>query len=280
MSKLKNILVGLEASEGTVRATELALALGKEDGASLVGLAIIEAPSITAGAAMGIGASSYKHERDEALLLDAKQQAREFEQRFSSAAKAAGVDARTVEITGKAADALLSELEHHDLGVLGRYANFRFETEAQDLGTWDTILHKATKPIIVVPEAPLPKGRDVILAYDGSSAAKRAMRFFVDCGLHRDRTVHVVTVNDSGELGWELATSAAEELGHMGVAAQVRNVVSALPVAEALIEVAAQVNAGLIVMGSFAHSRLRSFFRGSVTQQLVEKTTIPLFLTH
>jgi nucleotide-binding universal stress UspA family protein len=280
MPTLKRILVGLEASEGTLRATELALALAGADGAALVGLAIIEAPSITSGAAMGIGGSTYKHERDETLLLDAKQQAREFEQRFLAAARAAGVLARTVEITGKAADTILAELEHHDVGVLGRYANFRFETEARDLGTWDTILHKAGRPLIVVPETPLPQGRDVILAYDGSVAAKRAMRFFVDCGLHRDRTVHVVTVNDSGAIAWELATAAAEELGKLGVAAQVRNVVSVLPVAEALLEVSRDVRAGLIVMGSFAHSRLRSFFRGSVTQQLVEKTTIPLFLTH
>jgi len=47
-----------------------------------------------------------------------------------------------------------------------------------------------------------------------------------------------------------------------------------------LLEVAVQLKAGLIVMGSFAHSRLRNLFRGSVTQQLVERTTIPLFLTH
>jgi nucleotide-binding universal stress UspA family protein len=280
MSTLKRILVGLEGSEGTVRATELALALAKADGAALVGLAIIEAPSITAGAPMGIGGSSYKHDRDEALLLDARQQAREFEQRFLASAKAVGVAAQAVEVTGKAADTILAELDHYDLGVLGRYANFRFETEAQDLATWDTILHKAGKPLIVVPEAPLPEGRDVILAYDGSMAAKRALRFFVDCGLHRDRTVHVVTVNDSGELAWELATAAAEELGQRGVAAQVRNVVSVLPVADALLEVARDVRAGLVVMGSFAHSRLRNFFRGSVTQQLVEKTTVPLFLTH
>ena len=44
--------------------------------------------------------------------------------------------------------------------------------------------------------------------------------------------------------------------------------------------VVAKVDAGLIVMGAFAHSRLRNLFRGSVTQQLVEKTSVPLFLTH
>ena len=40
------------------------------------------------------------------------------------------------------------------------------------------------------------------------------------------------------------------------------------------------LGADMIVMGAFAHSRLRHLFRGSVTQQLVERTTVPLFLSH
>ena len=35
-----------------------------------------------------------------------------------------------------------------------------------------------------------------------------------------------------------------------------------------------------MVMGAFAHSRLRHLFHGSVTRGLVEKTTIPLYLQH
>jgi nucleotide-binding universal stress UspA family protein len=277
---VKTILVGLEGSTGTARATELAIDVAKPDGATLVGLAIIDEPAITAGAAMGIGGSTYKQERDEQLVLEARHQARDAEQRFLAQARAGGVEARVVEVTGKAAETLLAELQHHDLGLLGRYANFRFETDLTDLRTWDTVVHGATKPLIVVPEGPLAKGAAAVLAYDGSLAAKRAMRLFVESGLHRGRTVHIVTVNDSGAIAWELATKAAESLAELGVAAEVHNVVSVLPVAQALIEVAVKVDAGLIAMGAFAHSRLRNFFRGSVTQQLVEKTTVPLFLTH
>jgi nucleotide-binding universal stress UspA family protein len=277
---VKTILVGLEGSTGTARATALAVAIANSEGASLIGLAIVDEPAITAGAAMGIGGSAYKHERDEALVREAHQQARDAEQRFLAQARTAGVEARVVEVTGKAAETLLAELEHHDLGIIGRYANFRFETDTTDLRTWDTVVHGATKPLIVVPEVPLSMGRAAVLAYDGSLAAKRAMRLFVESGLHRERAIHIVTINDSGAVAWEMATKAAESLAEMGVAAEVHNVVSVLSVADALVEVAGKVDAGLIVMGAFAHSRLRNVFRGSVTQQLVEKTTIPLFLTH
>ena len=277
---IKKILVGLEGSVGTERATELALSIAHANQASLVGLAIIDEPNIKAGAAMGIGGSSYKHERDEALLLEARQQAREFEHRFLQKARAAGVPARAVEVTGKPAETILGELDNHDLGLIGRYANFRFVTEAVDLRTWDVVVHQASKPLIVVPENDLREGRAVVLAYDGSAASKRALRLYVRTGLASARDVHVVTVNDSGAVAWELATEAAQEFGALGVAAEVHNVVSVRPIAEALLEVAGQIDAGLIVMGAFAHSRLRNLFRGSVMQQLVEKTTIPLFLAH
>ena len=50
---------------------------------------------------------------------------------------------------------------------------------------------------------------------------------------------------------------------------------SVLTVADALLELAQKVDAGLIVIGTFAHSRLRNLFRGSVTQQLVDKDALP-----
>jgi nucleotide-binding universal stress UspA family protein len=277
---LKSILVGLEDSASTERATELALELAQAQGASLLGLAIIDEPDIKAGAAMGIGGASYKHQRDEALMVEAHQRAREFERRFLERCKSSPVAARVAEVTGRPAETILAELEHHDLVMLGRDANFQFETEAHDTRTWDMIMHKAGKPVIVVPGEPTPPARRAIVAYDGSLAATRALQAFAASGLGQTLELHVVTVNDSGAVAWELATLAVDTLKGLGLTAELHNVVSMLPIADALLETATKLDAAMIVMGSFAHSRLRNFFRGSVTQQLVEKTTIPLFLTH
>jgi nucleotide-binding universal stress UspA family protein len=40
------------------------------------------------------------------------------------------------------------------------------------------------------------------------------------------------------------------------------------------------MDAGLMVMGAFAHSRFRDLFRASVTRGLVERSAIPLYLQH
>lgn len=276
----RSILVGLEESAGTERATALAIEMAQAQGARMVGLAIIDEPDITAGAAMGIGGSSYKQDRDKVLMEEAHRRARDFEELFLHRCQKASVPARYLEITGRPAETILEEMQHHDLVFLGRDANFQFETQAADTRTWDLVLHRASRPVIVVPENEVAKTSTVALAYDGSVAATRALRAFVASGLAKDRALHVVTVNETGAVAWEIATEGVKDLEELGFKAQLHNVVSVLPLTEALLQTAGQIGADLIVMGAFAHSRLRHLFRGSVTQQLVEQTTVPLFLTH
>ncbi|HVR01336.1 MAG TPA: universal stress protein [Polyangia bacterium] len=120
---LKSILLGLEDSAGTERATELGFALATTHGA-VVGLTIIDEPDIAAGAAMGIGGATFKHDRDRAVLEDARRRARELEERFSVQCRRAAVSSRVLEITGHPAEAILSEIDSHVLVLLGRDANF------------------------------------------------------------------------------------------------------------------------------------------------------------
>jgi nucleotide-binding universal stress UspA family protein len=277
---IKDILVCLEGSPSSTSAVGFGLGLGRALGATLVGLAIVDEPDIRAGAATGIGGSSFKQQRDQALLKDAHERAVEWTQGFAIRCREAGVAARVLELRGRPEDTILEEMQRHDLTLLGRHVNFRFETDAKDRKTRDTVLHRAGKPVIVVPEAELPTGPTVLIAYDGSSAANRALRSFAESGLGRDRPIHVATVDDSGATAREMAMRGCELLRELGFTATADNLVSVLPIAEALLEHRRKLNASLLVMGAYAHSRLSQLMWGSVTHDLVEKTTVPLFLHH
>jgi nucleotide-binding universal stress UspA family protein len=281
---IKEILVCLEGSPSAEAATKTAITIARANQGKLVGLAIIDEPDIRAGAATGIGGASYKHERDEALLADARKQAADWTALFERRCREAKVDGQALEVVGRPAAAILAETDKHDLTVMGRDANFRFETEQEDLQTREAILHRATKPVLLVPEAPSAGphelGKKVVVAYDGSGAAKRAIQGFAASGLAGERDVHVATVDDDGAEAWEMANKAVLLLQSLGIAATGHNIVSPLSNLEALFNFANEIDAGLIVMGAFAHSRLRHLFHGSVTRGLVEKTTIPLYLQH
>jgi len=278
---IKEALICLESSPSSEAATRLAIAIASELTATLVGLAIVDEPDIRAGTATGFGGTSFKHDRDEALLADAHVRATECRELFERRCQDANVTATTLEIVGRPAATILAEMDARDLTVIGRDANFRYETESDDAATREAILHRATRPVLIVPEnAEGPLGKDIVVAYDGSGAAKRAIASFAATGLARSRTVHVTSVADNGEQAWMLATAGVKLFADLGVKAEANNIVSALSSVGALATFAKRINAGLIVMGAFAHNRIAHLFHGSVTRGLIERTTIPLYLQH
>jgi nucleotide-binding universal stress UspA family protein len=277
---IKEILVCLEGSSSSDAAIRTAVDLAGTLSATLIGLAIVDEPDIRAGAALGIGGSSFKHDRDEALLADAHKHAADWLAAFERRCRDAKIGARTLEIVGRPTDSILEETDKHDMTVIGRDANFRFETAASDAKTREAILHKATRPVLVVPETTKDLGTKVVIAYDGSGAAKRAIASFGASGLAKSRQVFVATVDDNGAQAWELASRAVTMLKDLGVPSTPHNIVSTLSNVDALFAFAEKIDAGLMVMGSFAHSRLQHLFHGSVTRGVVEKTTIPLYLQH
>jgi nucleotide-binding universal stress UspA family protein len=279
---LKDILVCLEGSPSSEAATGIAIELGRTFEARLAGLAIIDEPDIRAGAMTGIGGASYKHERDEVLLADAHKQADDWVALFDRRCREGGVtDARSLEVVGRPAESILAHMKSHDLTIMGKDANFRFETEGDDVQTREAILHRASSPLLLVPETAVSiVGKVTLLAYDGSGAAKRALASFAASGLGARADVHVATADDSGVVAREMAERGVALLREAGIAARAHNIVSTLPSAEALFELAHHLGAGLMVMGAFAHSRIKHLFHASVTRGLVEQASIPLYLQH
>jgi nucleotide-binding universal stress UspA family protein len=278
---INDILVCLEGSTSTESATRIAIGIARDLNAQMAGLAIIDEPDIRAGAATSIGGASYKHERDDALVADAKKAADDWVALFEQRCRQAGVSARSLEIVGRPAESILTEMEAHHLTVIGRDANFRFETEAHDRKTLDTILHEAMRPVLLVPETTEPElNKTILVAYDGSGAAKRAIASFAASGIAQGREVHVATVDDNGVVGMEMAERGVAMFRAANVAATAHSIVSVLSNIEALFKLAKDLQAGLMVMGAFTRSRLRQLFAGSVTRGVVERTEIPLYLQH
>jgi len=277
---IKEALVCLEGSPSSDAATRLAVTIASEARARLVGLAIIDEPDIRAGTPTGIGGSSFKHERDEALLADARTIAADAIALFERRCRDAKVQGRSLEIVGRPAASILKEMEARDLTIMGRDANFRFETDSDD-ATREAILHRASRPLLLVPEgAEGPLGKEVVVAYDGSGAVKRTIASFAASGLAQSRNIHVATIGDNGAQAWEMASAGVKLFADAGIAAETHNIVSAVSSTDSLFAFAKEIGAGLMVMGAFAHSRLAHLFHRSVTRGLVERTTIPLYLQH
>jgi nucleotide-binding universal stress UspA family protein len=274
-----NLLVCLEGSASTASAIELAIGLARCLAASLVGLAIVDEPDIVAGQPTSIGGASFKRERDAVLLEDAHARAQDWLDSFAHRARAADVPVRTLALAGYPAALIVEQIRRHDLTLFGRDVNFRFETQDRDRNTRDRILRRAGKPIIVVPANPDPAGPSVMIAYDGSPAATRALRSFAASGLARGQAIHVSAVQDDGALAFEIAARGCELLDReFGIRAEPDNIVSPSTTTVALLARRQQLAAGLIVLGGYVPSPLARLVWGSVTHGIVEHTVVPVYL--
>jgi nucleotide-binding universal stress UspA family protein len=174
-----------------------------------------------------------------------------------------------------------------DLIVLPVRSHFQFtaQEEEPDDGLLKRVLKDTPRPVVVVPEtwaltpARTPNG-PVVVAYDGSLQAERALSAFEATGLGGTGPVHVVSVDANPDEATRRAEHAGQFLALHGVHAQTHAMASAAPPAVVILDEARRLGAGLLVMGAYGQAVLREFFLGSATRNLLAECSIPMFLFH
>ena len=142
------------------------------------------------------------------------------------------------------------------------------------------VLVRSPTPVLALPSSPRPAAMDgvAVVAWDGSKAAARAMRAAVPL-LRNFAAVHVLSVIPRNRLELPL-TDALRYLSRHDVHAEFRELERGNSIEETLASEAQRLNAGLIVMGAYGHSRLREFLTGGVTRYFVTSGERALLLAH
>ena len=276
---LRSILVGLDGSAYSAAAVELGIQWAQHAGAVLVGLGIIDAPTICKPQPVPLGASAYKVHHDATLLADASHKVAQLVADCAQRCAEAGVTCQILQDTGLPAAHILLEAQHYDLIMLGQHTFFHFETQDTPDDTLAVVVKQSPCPVVAVP-ATLPEGRAVLIAYDGSPHATRALHMFQALGLASAYDVHVVCVDAHREKAHLCVEHAVTFLQGHNVVAQAHALATSESPAHALLQYVHQVQAGLLVMGSSGRSPLREFFGGSVTRTMLRDSSVPLFLYH
>lgn len=275
---VRTILVGLDGSAYSGAAVEMGIQWAKKTNAMLVGLGIIDEPTICKPEAAPIGRGAFKAQRDETLLAAARRTVEQLLARFALRCGETGVSCKLLEDVGLPADQICLESQRYDLILLGKQSYFHFETQHHADETLRQVLKAGPRPVITVPKEPC-HGRSAVIAYDGSIQAARTLQAFQAMQVDLFDEVHVVAVNSDHAEGTRNAERAIDFLNFHNIKAQ-RHVIHSNSPAPALIETARQLQAGLLVMGAYGQSPLKELFFGSVTRTLLKEETFPLFLFH
>jgi nucleotide-binding universal stress UspA family protein len=276
---LKNILIGLDGSPYSTSATELGIQWAHRFGALLVGLGVIDEPSIRGPEPVPLGGAYYKRHRDDIRMHEARVQVEQFLERFALRCSEAGVPFKLLEDVGLPWEQILVEAQRYDLILLGQQTYFHFETQQSPCETLHKVLKNSPRPVVTAPERP-SSGSAVLVAYDSSLQAARALQAFQASGLHEGQKLHIVSVAENHVEAARHAGRAAEFLRFHEIHAHVHPLCSSAPPAEAILDQVRRLNASLLVMGAYGQPTLREFFLGSATRTVLKESQVPLFLYH
>jgi nucleotide-binding universal stress UspA family protein len=278
IGNIENILIGLtvEAKEEPTAAISYGLSLARCAHAQVTVYAptvkLVLPHAFVSGTAAGLVAAENRY---------LQELARAAVKRIEEEAKGAGIK---TSVTSpqlkrlKLVEGFTKETRLHDLCILDS------ESQALDVDRdlIEAALLESGRPLIVVPpEYKAFSAKHVLVAWDGSAKAARAL-FDALPILRVAETVEVVQVEGEKDLTSIVGGSAlaAHLLAHSVEIVAKTIAARDSDVAEALRQYASHSGADLIVMGGFAHARIRQLILGGVTQSLLRHCPVPLFLSH
>lgn len=170
---LKSILIGVDGSSFGTAAIELGIRWAQHSDTLLVGLGVVDQPTICGSEAVPLGGMAFKEHRDQTLLAEARQKVERAMQAFSSRCAAARVPCGSLEAIGLPAEEIMLEAQRYDLILLGQRTFFHSETQPDGDETLRNIVKHSPRPVVAVPETPRD-GTTVVVAPTMAASRRRA----------------------------------------------------------------------------------------------------------
>jgi len=270
---LKDLL--LVIGKDTEVGERYALELARLSGAALTATSSGAVPSLPAFIRSELPSDLLDHMRE-----DVETTARATLEAFTDRAKQAGV---TVEM-------VMLDLSTRDAGTeisrLARYFDATVLQQPDPVGTEpadliEAVLFGSGRPVLIVPFHHGPSQFEtVLIAWDEGRPAARAVADALPLLAMAER-VEVVTVGSHGRDLNGHDSHLVRHLARHGIEAHLTSLVADRgSVASTLLAHAGEVQADLIVMGGYGHSRLREIVLGGTTRTILHSMTVPVLMAH
>lgn len=217
----------------------------------------------------------------------AEEEARINEKAVKAALNAQGSDLRSgletaVTQIGALTELVANRARYADLVVLPKPYGKTTGPEAE--AVIEAAMFEGMAPVLVVPESGLksPEPRRIVLAWNQSREAMVATRRALP--LLKRADLVTITVIDPPTHGIERSDPGGllcQMLVRHGVKAEVSVLARTLPrVSDVLHRTCSDLNADLLVMGAYGHSRFREAILGGATRNMLEQAEVPVFMAH
>jgi nucleotide-binding universal stress UspA family protein len=283
MAKYRKILVAYDGSSSAKNALSLASQLAREDKSWIKVLAVV--PPYQGDLEL-IGVSDIKEAitgPGQELLTEARQ-----------LADREGVHILTNLEQGEPYEQIVhvAEEENCDLIIMGRRGKGKMERALIGSVTARVIGH-TNKDVLVIPETGKLSWENILLATDGSTCCDNALARALEIAQERKAKLSAVSVVYTNDEFYAVGQEVMKELyqeadkvldkvrkwaGDLGVQAEL--FVRDGEPHQAITDLAAEISASLIVMGSHGRKGLTRLLMGSVTERVIGYADCPVLVCH
>lgn len=281
----KTILVMLNDSSRTQQLLDASSAIARQFDAHLIGLYVVPAAKVYSDVGMLATPILFEGYRD---LFKSK--LGEVRKKFEASVKQDGLKAEWRAVDSNYPDVAEAAIAHSrgvELVIAGQIDRGADGDIERDLVV--RLILESGRPVLIIPKQGnfAPRGEGIaekaIVGINGTRESSRAM-FDALPLLRLVREARLVWVNpyrQHGEAGDIPGAEEAAVLARHGIKAVAEPMMTDEQNAGgALLMRANDLGADLLVMGGYAHSRMREFVFGGATRHVLEHMTIPVLMSH
>ena len=278
--QFKTIFVYMSRRHGCEPLLEAACSLARRYEAHLIGAAAFSAVPPVPPLAI-----PYNTTVIEEMLRAAQDAENQLKEMFEAASREQPFVSEWVTVRGLAGDLVGAILEH------ARSADLIVASQRDpdwELGPVldfpERLALESGRPVFLVPRSGQARDafKNIAIAWNGTRESTRAVfDAFPFCAAAENVSILTVTPDgkplNKGTPGDALAATLAR---HDIKTTQTRLQTSSAGVSQTLIQEATRMEADLLVMGAYGHSRLREFVFGGATRDLTNDSPVPLLMSH
>lgn len=280
------ILVGLGGLQShdacyTHSATTTAIDIAHRYAASITGVTVLNVAQLHHVGPMPIGGGGAARELRLHRVAESRDRVEAAVAHFEDLCDQAGVVTTVLrEERDEPFDYLISQARYHDLTVIGLRGLFEYgvlgEAEYDPATTLVRLIRGGVRPILATGPEPHAINR-VLIAYSGSNESAKTMRRFIQMRLWPDATIRILTCGSDHERRQRHLEHAATYCEDHGIDVE-RHYEPGNP-REAVLQVAHEWNADLIVMGNSHRTLLSRRVLGDTMLETIKNSDLPLFLS-
>ena len=273
----KTILVHIDQGKHNEKRLESAIQLAKQYDACLVGLYAFS-PYIPPGYVMAHMGAEIEAAQNK-IAVESMSRAEKVFCKQTSAAGLEEIEWHTA--YDEPAHAMSSCARYADLVVIGQSDSS--DDSGVDMDFPERLVLTAGRPVLILPHAgDFPTiGKRILVAWNASQEATRAISNATPF-LRSADSVYVMAVNSkTSKNDIVQSENMVRYLERLGTSAEVKDIHGVeIDVGNELLSRASDLDADLIVMGCYGHSRLREWVLGGATRTILESMTVPVLMSH